>query len=70
MLCMIFARNAAMAFNRLVDKEIDAKNPRTANRELPKNIISSKKAILIIENYFFIIRLILRIIFVNTSINS
>lgn len=33
--CMVFARSAAMAFNRLVDRNIDAKNPRTKNRELP-----------------------------------
>jgi len=33
--CMIFARTMAMAFNRLVDRNIDAKNPRTQNRELP-----------------------------------
>lgn len=34
-LCMIFARSAAMAFNRLVDQRIDAANPRTASRHLP-----------------------------------
>jgi 4-hydroxybenzoate polyprenyltransferase len=32
---MVFARNFAMAFNRLVDRDIDAKNPRTAQRHLP-----------------------------------
>ncbi|MBA3314632.1 MAG: UbiA family prenyltransferase, partial [Planctomycetaceae bacterium] len=35
LLCMIFARSAAMAFNRLVDRDIDASNPRTATRHLP-----------------------------------
>jgi 4-hydroxybenzoate polyprenyltransferase len=35
LLCMIFARSAAMAFNRLADREIDAANPRTAGRHLP-----------------------------------
>jgi len=34
-LCMIFARNAAMGFNRWADAGIDAANPRTANREIP-----------------------------------
>lgn len=35
LLCMVFARSAAMAFNRLVDRHIDAANPRTAGRHLP-----------------------------------
>lgn len=35
LLCMIFARSAAMAFNRLADRDIDALNPRTAARHLP-----------------------------------
>lgn len=34
-LCMVFARSAAMAFNRLADRHLDAKNPRTAGRHLP-----------------------------------
>lgn len=34
LLCMVFARSAAMAFNRLVDRRIDAGNPRTRNRHL------------------------------------
>ena len=38
--CMVFARSAAMAFNRLVDREIDRKNPRTANRHIPAGVIS------------------------------
>jgi len=37
---MVGARSAAMGFNRLVDRAMDAKNPRTANRELPKGVIS------------------------------
>jgi 4-hydroxybenzoate polyprenyltransferase len=40
LLCMVFARSAAMAFNRLVDAEIDARNPRTARRHLPAGILS------------------------------
>lgn len=39
-LCMVFARSAAMAFNRLVDREFDAKNPRTAQREIPAGKLS------------------------------
>lgn len=35
LLCMVTARSAAMAFNRLVDRDIDAANPRTATRHLP-----------------------------------
>jgi 4-hydroxybenzoate polyprenyltransferase len=35
LLCMVFARSAAMAFNRLADRRIDAGNPRTAGRHLP-----------------------------------
>jgi 4-hydroxybenzoate polyprenyltransferase len=35
LLCMVFARSAAMAFNRLADRRIDAENPRTAMRHLP-----------------------------------
>ena len=44
-LCMIFARSAAMAFNRFVDWRIDAKNPRTATREIPSGDIHPKHAL-------------------------
>lgn len=47
-LCMVFARNAAMAFNRLIDADIDLKNKRTANREIPAGDISKSKAQLFI----------------------
>jgi len=40
LLCMVFARAAAMAFNRLVDRHYDARNPRTAGRHLPAGILS------------------------------
>ncbi|MEZ6056043.1 MAG: UbiA-like polyprenyltransferase [Planctomycetaceae bacterium] len=40
LLCMVFARSAAMAFNRLVDRRIDAENPRTASRHLPAGTLS------------------------------
>jgi 4-hydroxybenzoate polyprenyltransferase len=44
-LCMVFARSAAMAFNRYVDRKIDKKNPRTAVREIPAGIIEAKSAL-------------------------
>jgi 4-hydroxybenzoate polyprenyltransferase len=44
-LCMVFARSAAMAFNRWLDAEHDAKNPRTLIREIPSGIISKKNAL-------------------------
>lgn len=37
---MVGARSAAMTFNRIVDRDIDAKNPRTANREIPSGKLS------------------------------
>jgi 4-hydroxybenzoate polyprenyltransferase len=40
LLCMVFARSAAMAFNRLVDRKLDAENPRTAKRHLPAGLLS------------------------------
>ena len=40
LLCMVFARSAAMAFNRLADRRIDAANPRTAGRHLPAGRLS------------------------------
>ena len=45
LLCMIFARTAAMAFNRWADRNIDAKNPRTLIREIPSGIISADSAL-------------------------
>ena len=44
-LCMVFARSAAMAFNRYLDRSFDSKNPRTAIREIPKGIISANSAL-------------------------
>jgi 4-hydroxybenzoate polyprenyltransferase len=40
-LCMITARTAAMAFNRLVDRNYDAQNPRTATRHIPAGVLSA-----------------------------
>ncbi|HWY13008.1 MAG TPA: UbiA-like polyprenyltransferase [Bacteroidia bacterium] len=42
--CMVFARSAAMAFNRYIDRSFDAKNPRTAIREIPAGQIKPKSA--------------------------
>ena len=47
-LCMIFARSAAMAFNRWLDKNFDAKNPRTAIREIPAGIIKAGNALIFV----------------------
>ncbi len=45
-ICMIAARSAAMAFNRYLDRNIDAKNPRTKIREIPAGIITAKNALI------------------------
>jgi len=47
-LCMVTARSAAMAFNRYLDANFDAKNPRTAVREIPSGIISADHALLFV----------------------
>ena len=63
-LCMATARNAAMAFNRYIDRKFDALNPRTAIREIPAGIINPKKAL-----FFIIINCLLFVIatyFINT----
>lgn len=65
LLCMVFARSAAMAFNRYIDRDFDALNPRTTNREIPAGVISSKAAfwfvvvncILFVATTFFINKL-------------
>lgn len=41
LVCMVGARSAAMAFNRLVDRNIDAKNPRTSSRHIPSGQLSA-----------------------------
>ncbi len=48
LICMITARNAAMAFNRYIDRKYDEKNPRTAIREIPSGIITPKNALVFI----------------------
>src|SRR3954464_60957 len=44
LVCMVAARSAAMAFNRLADRRIDAENPRTKIRHLPAGILSTATA--------------------------
>lgn len=55
-LCMVTARNAAMAFNRWADRTIDIKNPRTRTREIPSGLISSQSALwfIIINSLLFV----------------
>ncbi len=63
-LCMVFARNVAMGFNRWADRKIDAKNPRTASREIPAGVISSRAAI-----WFVVINAVLFVV-TAVTINS
>ena len=41
LVCLVAARTAAMAYNRLVDRDIDARNPRTQDRHLPRGAVSA-----------------------------
>jgi len=54
--CMVFARSAAMAFNRYIDRAFDEKNPRTQSREIPAGIISPSMALLyvLLTAYFLL----------------
>lgn len=45
LVCMVTARTAAMAFNRWVDRDIDAENPRTRSREIPAGVVSPNAAL-------------------------
>jgi len=56
LLCMIFARSAAMAFNRYIDRDIDSKNPRTVMREIPAGVIPAQSALwfVILNSVLFI----------------
>jgi 4-hydroxybenzoate polyprenyltransferase len=45
LVCMVFARSAAMAFNRIADRHLDAQNPRTAGRHLPAGLLSVATAV-------------------------
>jgi len=73
---MIFARSAAMGFNRYLDRNIDAKNPRTAQREIPQGKISEKSAlvfvvvmsVLFIATTFLINKLVFYLSFVALAV--
>jgi len=54
---MVGARSAAMGFNRLIDREMDAANPRTANRELPRGVISplAVKVLVLISSFVLLL---------------
>lgn len=45
LLCMVAARSAAMTFNRIVDRDLDAKNPRTAARHIPAGLVGLPQAV-------------------------
>jgi len=55
-LCMVFARSAAMGFNRYIDRKFDAMNPRTKTREVPAGLISANAALafVIITSLLFV----------------
>lgn len=48
LLCMVFARSAAMGFNRWADRGIDADNPRTASRHLPGGILGASEVLIFV----------------------
>jgi len=56
-LCMVFARNSAMGFNRLADRHFDAINPRTRNREIPAGTIGIRPAavFVVINSVLFVV---------------
>ncbi len=62
-LCMVFARSAAMAFNRYVDRSYDAKNARTVFREIPAGVIKPSSAV------WFVVLMSLSFIFTTFWIN-
>lgn len=66
LLCMVFARSAAMAFNRWLDRRFDALNPRTAKREIPAGVIQPQHALLFtaISSALFI----LTTLFINQTV--
>jgi len=57
LLCMVFARNAAMAFNRYADRRFDAQNPRTAWREIPAKVIRPYSALIfvVLNSFLFVL---------------
>ena len=63
LLCMVFARNVAMGFNRWADRFVDADNPRTAEREIPAGKVTPKQAV------WFVVINAVWFIFVAATIN-
>ena len=57
---MATARTAAMGFNRLVDAKFDAENPRTAGRELPRGVVTTREAVALV--------VVASVAFVGTSV--
>jgi len=57
LLCMVFARNAAMGFNRYLDRHFDKLNPRTALREIPAGILKARSVLIfvVVNSIFFIL---------------
>ena len=55
--CMVFARSAAMGFNRWADRKIDAENPRTAGRHLPAGVLSARNVLVfvLLSSFGFIV---------------
>lgn len=62
--CMVFARSAAMGFNRYIDAQYDALNPRTAQREIPAGIVKRQHALV------FVIAMSLLFILTTAAINT
>ncbi|MFN8259278.1 MAG: UbiA-like polyprenyltransferase [Bacteroidales bacterium] len=56
-LCMVFARNAAMGFNRYIDRKIDKLNPRTSGRDIPSGRINAFNALVfvLLNSFLFIL---------------
>lgn len=54
LLCVFFARNAAMSFNRIIDRNIDKKNPRTQNRDIPSGKITMNYAYMFLAINIFL----------------
>ncbi|MCB1215164.1 MAG: putative 4-hydroxybenzoate polyprenyltransferase [Deltaproteobacteria bacterium] len=59
LLCLVAARTAAMAFNRLMDAPIDAQNPRTQNRHLPQGLLK--------KNYVWMLTLLSSLLFILSA---
>jgi 4-hydroxybenzoate polyprenyltransferase len=63
LVAMVGARSAAMGFNRLADQAIDARNPRTAARELPRGVVSR------VEVWAFVVTSATALVFASAMLN-